>query len=142
MDLRRSTRSNHLPQVILFVREILETFPQPYNPTTPPIRATQKHNPTTQPNHTTHPRDPETQPTTQYAPQVILFVREILETFPHLRESVMKKLLQTFPAIHSSRVARVALWCVLAPPLCPPPPYTPSPVTPSATNDLTNGHPP
>jgi coatomer subunit beta len=44
------------------------------------------------------------------AVEVILFVREILETFPHLRGSVMHKLLQTFPSIHSSRVARVALW--------------------------------
>mmetsp|Transcript_218 Transcript_218/g.728 ORF Transcript_218/g.728 Transcript_218/m.728 type:complete len:948 (-) Transcript_218:175-3018(-) len=46
------------------------------------------------------------------AVEVILFVREILETFPHLRESVMKKLLETFPTIHSSRVARVALWLI------------------------------
>ena len=46
------------------------------------------------------------------AVEVILFVREILETFPHLRESVMQKLLQTFPSIHSSRVARVALWLI------------------------------
>lgn len=46
------------------------------------------------------------------AVEVILFVREILETFPHLRGSVMQKLLQTFPSIHSSRVARVALWLI------------------------------
>ena len=46
------------------------------------------------------------------AVDVILYVREIVETYPHLREATMRKLLQSFPTIHSSRVARVALWLV------------------------------
>ena len=43
---------------------------------------------------------------------VILFVREIVETYAHLRDTIMRKLLQIFPTIHSSRVARVALWLI------------------------------
>ena len=46
------------------------------------------------------------------ASQVVLFLREILESHPPLRESVIGKLLSSFPVIHSSRVARVALWLV------------------------------
>lgn len=46
------------------------------------------------------------------AVDVVLFVREIVETYPQLRASVMKKLVHSLPAIHSSRVARVALWLV------------------------------
>ena len=46
------------------------------------------------------------------AVDVILFVREIVETYPHLRETIIRKLLGTFAAIHSSRVARVALWLI------------------------------
>jgi coatomer subunit beta len=46
------------------------------------------------------------------AVDVILFVREIVETYEHLREQVMGKLLLTLPQIHSSRVARVALWLI------------------------------
>ena len=46
------------------------------------------------------------------ASQVVLFLREILESHPPLRESIIGKLLSSFPVIHSSRVARVALWLV------------------------------
>lgn len=46
------------------------------------------------------------------AVDVILFVREIVQTYPHLREAIMRKLLATFSSINSSRVARVALWLV------------------------------
>jgi coatomer subunit beta len=46
------------------------------------------------------------------AVDVILFVREIVQTYPHLREAVMQKLLVALPSIQSSRVARVALWLV------------------------------
>jgi coatomer subunit beta len=46
------------------------------------------------------------------AVDVVLFVREIVETHPHLRHTIMKKLLQSFGSIHSSRVARVAIWLV------------------------------
>jgi len=44
--------------------------------------------------------------------EVVLFVREIVETYPQLRESTIKKLLTSFASIHSSRVARVALWLI------------------------------
>jgi len=44
------------------------------------------------------------------AVDVVLFVREIVETYPQLRDVVMPKLLQTFPTIQASRVSRVALW--------------------------------
>jgi len=43
---------------------------------------------------------------------VILFVREIVETYPHLRDTIMRKLLQTFPMIHSARVYRACVWLV------------------------------
>ena len=46
------------------------------------------------------------------AVDVVLFVREIVETHPHLREAIMAKLLQSFGSIGSARVARVALWLV------------------------------
>jgi len=54
------------------------------------------------------------------AVDVVLFVREIVETHPHLRETIISKLLASFPSIGSARVARVALWlvgeyCVSAP---------------------------
>jgi len=44
------------------------------------------------------------------AVDVIFFVREIVETYPNLRESILKKLNMMFPMIRSSRVARSALW--------------------------------
>mmetsp|Transcript_28651 Transcript_28651/g.71332 ORF Transcript_28651/g.71332 Transcript_28651/m.71332 type:complete len:943 (+) Transcript_28651:78-2906(+) len=46
------------------------------------------------------------------AVDVVLFVREIVETHPHLRQTIMAKLLSSFPSIGSARVARVALWLV------------------------------
>lgn len=46
------------------------------------------------------------------AVDVILFIREIMETYPHLREAIVEKLLEALPTIQSSRVARVALWLV------------------------------
>ena len=46
------------------------------------------------------------------AVDVILFVREIVETYAHLRDAIMHKLLQALPTVVSSRVARVALWLV------------------------------
>jgi coatomer subunit beta len=46
------------------------------------------------------------------AVDVVLFVREIVETYDHLRDAIVRKLLQALPMIHSSRVARVALWLV------------------------------
>lgn len=41
---------------------------------------------------------------------VIFFVREILETNPALRKSILEQLLETFTQIRSSRVCSCALW--------------------------------
>ena len=43
---------------------------------------------------------------------VVFFVREIIETNPKLRESIMARLLDTFYQIRSSRVCSCALWIV------------------------------
>ncbi|GJP57401.1 hypothetical protein CLOP_g5 [Closterium sp. NIES-67] len=43
---------------------------------------------------------------------VAFFVREIIETNPRLRESIISRLLDTFYQIRSSRVASCALWIV------------------------------
>ncbi|CAK9210114.1 unnamed protein product [Sphagnum troendelagicum] len=43
---------------------------------------------------------------------VIFFVREIIETNGHLRESIMARLLDTFYQIQSSRVCTCALWII------------------------------
>merc|ERR1711871_34149 len=44
------------------------------------------------------------------AVDVIFFVRETVDTYPHLRASILEKLVCMFPMIRSSRVARSALW--------------------------------
>ena len=41
---------------------------------------------------------------------VVFFVREILETNPKLRESILEQLLDTFTQIRSVRVCACALW--------------------------------
>lgn len=46
----------------------------------------------------------------QGALDVILFVREIVETYPQLRPSVLSKLIECFPDINNAAVYRVALW--------------------------------
>jgi len=46
------------------------------------------------------------------AVDVISFVREVVEKFPDLRSSIIKKLLQTFGDIKSGKVFRGALWIV------------------------------
>jgi coatomer subunit beta len=46
------------------------------------------------------------------AVDVIAFVREVVEKFPDLRSSIIKKLLQTFGEIKSGKVFRGALWIV------------------------------
>jgi coatomer subunit beta len=43
---------------------------------------------------------------------VVFFVREIIETNPKLRESIVARLLDTFSQIRSSRVCACALWIV------------------------------
>ncbi|KAG8769704.1 coatomer subunit beta, partial [Serendipita sp. 398] len=44
------------------------------------------------------------------AVDVIAFVREVVEKFPNLRQSIIEKLLATFPDIKSGKVYRGALW--------------------------------
>ena len=44
------------------------------------------------------------------ASEVILFIREVVETYPRLRESVVTKLIEYFPMIKVSKVFRVVLW--------------------------------
>ncbi|KAG8840935.1 coatomer subunit beta, partial [Serendipita sp. 411] len=46
------------------------------------------------------------------AVDVIAFVREVVEKFPNLRQSIIEKLLATFPDIKSGKVYRGALWIV------------------------------
>ena len=48
----------------------------------------------------------------QGAMDVIVFVREIVETYDNLRESVMNKLIECLGDIRSGAVARVALWII------------------------------
>eukprot|EP00850_Spirogloea_muscicola_P011156 SM000068S20588 [mRNA] locus=s68:311782:317687:- [translate_table: standard] len=49
---------------------------------------------------------------TASALDVVFFVREIIETNPKLRESIMTRLLDTFYQIRSSRVCSCALWII------------------------------
>lgn len=44
------------------------------------------------------------------AADVLIFVREAIQKFPHLQELVIEKLLEAFPAIKSSKIQRAALW--------------------------------
>ena len=44
------------------------------------------------------------------AVDVILFMREIMQKQPDLREEALNKLLTMFPSISSPRVLRIALW--------------------------------
>ena len=46
------------------------------------------------------------------AMDVVFFVREIIETNPKLRESIMARLVDTFNQIRSSRVCTCALWII------------------------------
>lgn len=46
------------------------------------------------------------------AVDVIAFVREVVEKFPDLRQSITEKLVQTLPDIKSGKVFRGALWIV------------------------------
>eukprot|EP01113_Clastostelium_recurvatum_P001792 TRINITY_DN1073_c0_g1_i6.p1 TRINITY_DN1073_c0_g1~~TRINITY_DN1073_c0_g1_i6.p1 ORF type:complete len:1001 (-),score=348.72 TRINITY_DN1073_c0_g1_i6:425-3292(-) len=43
---------------------------------------------------------------------VIVFVREVLETYPALRESIARKLLESFPQIKAAKVYRASLWLI------------------------------
>jgi len=46
------------------------------------------------------------------AVDVILFVREVIEMYPNLRQSLLQKLLESLSQIKSSKVLRTALWIV------------------------------
>lgn len=49
-------------------------------------------------------------PNTSAAVDVIMFVREVIEKYPHLRPGIKDKLIEIFGTIKSSRVYRIALW--------------------------------
>ena len=70
---------------------------------------------------------------------VIVFVREILETNPKLHDTVLERLLDNFGQISSLRVSSCALWifgeCVPRPPpppRLPPPPNSRTPPVPAS----------
>ncbi|XP_055609985.1 coatomer subunit beta [Uranotaenia lowii] len=44
------------------------------------------------------------------AADVLVFVREAIQKFPHLQELVIEKLLEAFPAIKSAKIQRATLW--------------------------------
>lgn len=44
------------------------------------------------------------------AADVLIFVREAIQKFPHLQPLVIEKLLEAFPAIKSSKIQRATLW--------------------------------
>lgn len=46
----------------------------------------------------------------QAAADVLIFIREAIQKFPHLRSLITEKLIETFPAIRSVKVHRAALW--------------------------------
>ncbi|KAJ1554953.1 coatomer subunit beta [Nowakowskiella sp. JEL0078] len=46
------------------------------------------------------------------AVDVISFVREVMEKFPHLRSSIVSRLIETFPDMKTGRVFRGALWII------------------------------
>lgn len=46
----------------------------------------------------------------QAAADVLIFIREAIQKFPHLRTLITEKLIETFPSIRSVKVHRAALW--------------------------------
>ena len=46
------------------------------------------------------------------AVDVIAFVREVMEKFPHLRGDLITRLLETFTEMKTGRVFRGALWII------------------------------
>lgn len=46
----------------------------------------------------------------QAAADVLIFIREAIQKFPHLRSLITEKLIETFPSIRSVKVHRAALW--------------------------------
>eukprot|EP00887_Chlorella_sp_A99_P002075 scaffold21.g2075.t1 len=49
-------------------------------------------------------------PNTASALDVVFFIREIMETNPKLHDTIVERLLDTFPSIRASRVATCTLW--------------------------------
>lgn len=46
----------------------------------------------------------------QAATDVLIFIREAIQKFPHLRSLITEKLIETFPMMRSVKVHRAALW--------------------------------
>lgn len=46
----------------------------------------------------------------QAATDVLVFIREAVQKFPHLRSLITEKLIETFPLVRSVKVHRAALW--------------------------------
>lgn len=46
----------------------------------------------------------------QAATDVLVFIREAIQKFPHLRALITEKLIETFPTVRSVKVHRAALW--------------------------------
>lgn len=46
----------------------------------------------------------------QAATDVLVFIREAIQKFPHLRKLITEKLIETFPTVRSVKVHRAALW--------------------------------
>lgn len=46
----------------------------------------------------------------QAATDVLIFIREAIQKFPHLRSLITEKLIETFPSVRSVKVHRAALW--------------------------------
>lgn len=46
----------------------------------------------------------------QAAADVLVFIREAIQKFPHLRSLITEKLIETFPSVRSVKVHRAALW--------------------------------
>lgn len=41
---------------------------------------------------------------------MLVFIREAIQKFPHLRQLITEKLIETFPSVRSVKVHRAALW--------------------------------
>ena len=107
------TASTVVPVLMDFMGDANQATPTPPPPSHPHRRPCPRFRPHPPPPPHPHPRahpSLSSPPPQTSAVDVVLFVREIVETYPQLRDVVMPKLLQTFPTIQASRVSRVALW--------------------------------
>ncbi|KAH3705833.1 Coatomer subunit beta [Pelomyxa schiedti] len=46
------------------------------------------------------------------AVDVVAFVKEVIETYPNLRKSILVKLLESLPQVRASKVYRSSLWII------------------------------